>query len=125
MESAMAAQVYFADMRAGMRENLHTKLERLTDQAGISGIIGNGDLVAIKLHFGEKGGHAYIRPTFVRRIVDQVKALQGKPFLTDSSTLYPGERKEAISALTCAIENGFAYAVVNGPHEESGFPASS
>ncbi len=111
----MAAQVYFTDMRAGMRENLHTKLERLTDKAGLSNTIQPGELVAIKMHFGEKGGHAYIRPTFVRRIVDQVKKLGGKPFLTDSSTLYPGERKEAVSALTCAIENGFAYAVVNAP----------
>ena len=111
----MAAQVYFADMRAGLRENLHAKLERLTEQAGVAEVVGNGDLVAIKMHFGEKGGHAYIRPTFVRRVVDQVKAINGKPFLTDSSTLYPGERKEAVSALTCAIENGFAYAVVNAP----------
>ncbi len=111
----MAAQIYFADMRAGMRENLHTKLERLTELAGLSKVICSGDLVAIKMHFGEKGGHAYIRPTFVRRIVDQIKALGGKPFLTDSSTLYPGERKEAVSSLTCAIENGFAYAVVNAP----------
>jgi hypothetical protein len=111
----MAEQVYFADMRTGMREDLHTKLERLTDKAGLSGMIRTGELVAIKLHFGEKGGHAYIRPTFVRRVVDQVKRLGGKPFLTDSSTLYPGERKEAVSALTCAIENGFAYAVVNAP----------
>jgi hypothetical protein len=78
-------------------------------------MIHSGELVAIKMHFGEKGGHAYIRPTFVRRIVDQVKKLGGKPFLTDSSTLYPGERKEAVSALTCAVENGFAYAVVNAP----------
>jgi len=111
----MAEQVFFADMRAGMRENLHTKLERLADQAGLSGIVKSGELVAIKMHFGEKGGHAYIRPTFVRSIVDQVKDAGGKPFLTDSSTLYPGERKEAVSALTCAIENGFAYAVVNAP----------
>lgn len=111
----MAEQVYFADMRAGMRENLHTKLERLTDLAGLKDMVGSGDLVAIKMHFGEKGGHAYIRPTFVRRIVEQVKKRGGKPFLTDSSTLYPGERKEAVSALTCAIENGFAYAVVNAP----------
>jgi len=111
----MAGQVFFADMRAGLRENLHTKLERLADQAGLSGIVKPGELVAIKMHFGEKGGHAYIRPTFVRRIVDQVKGAGGKPFLTDSSTLYPGERKEAVSALTCAIENGFAYAVVNAP----------
>jgi len=111
----MATKVYFADMRAGMRENLHTKLERLVELAGLPGIINAGELVAIKMHFGEKGGHAYIRPTFVRRIVDQVKTQGGKPFLTDSSTLYPGERKEAVSALTCAIENGFAYAVVNAP----------
>jgi uncharacterized Fe-S center protein len=109
------AQVYFADMRAGMRENLHTKLERLVTKAGLPDKIGVGELVAIKMHFGEKGGHAYIRPTFVRRLVDQIKELGGKPYLTDSSTLYPGERKEAVSALTCAIENGFAYAVVNAP----------
>jgi len=115
MEEKMAAQVYFTDMRAGLRENLHTKLERLVKQAGLAEAIKPGELVAIKMHFGEKGGHAYIRPTFVRRIVDQVKGLGGKPFLTDSNTLYPGERKEAVSSLTCAIENGFAYAVVNAP----------
>ena len=108
----MAAQIYFADMRVGLRENLHAKLERLTEQAGVSEVVSNGDLVAIKMHFGEKGGHAYIRPTFVRRVVDQVKANNGKPFLTDSSSLYPGERKEAVSALTCAIENGFADALI-------------
>ncbi len=111
----MSSTVFFADMRAGMRENLFTKLERLLEAARLAEIIEPGDLTAIKLHFGEKGGHAYIRPTFVRRVVDLVKASGGKPFLTDSSTLYPGERKEAVSALTCAIENGFAYAVVNAP----------
>lgn len=111
----MTAKVFFTDMRTGMRENLHTKLERLVELAGLPMLIDSGELVAVKMHFGEKGGHAYIRPTFVRRIVDQVKEQGGKPFLTDSSTLYPGERKEAVSALTCAIENGFAYAVVNAP----------
>jgi len=111
----MASTVHFADLRAGLRENLHDKLERLLETAGLDEVVATGDLTAIKLHFGERGGHAYLRPTFVRRVVDQVRALGGKPFLTDSSTLYPGERKEAVSALTCAIENGFAYAVVNAP----------
>jgi len=111
----MASIIHFADLRAGLKENLHDKLERLLDTAGLAGVVGHGDLTAIKLHFGERGGHAYLRPTFVRRVVDRVRALGGKPFLTDSSTLYPGERKEAVSALSCAIENGFAYAVVNAP----------
>jgi hypothetical protein len=111
----MASTVFHTDLRAGLRENLHDKLERLLDAAGLPQVVGRGDLTAIKLHFGERGGHAYIRPTFVRRVVDRVRALGGKPFLTDSSTLYPGQRKEAVSALSCAIENGFAYAVVNAP----------
>ncbi len=111
----MSSQVYMADMRTGTRENLFAKLLRLIDCCGIEKQIRSGDMVAVKLHFGEKGGHAYIRPTFVRQVVDRVKELGGKPFLTDSSTLYPGQRKEAVSALNCAIENGFAYAVVGAP----------
>lgn len=111
----MASTVYFADMRTGNRENLFKKLQRLLEAGGLEQMVGRGDLTAIKLHFGERGGHAYIRPTFIRTIVDAVKARGGKPFLTDSSTLYPGERKEAVSALTCGIENGFAYAVVGAP----------
>lgn len=111
----MSSPVHFADTRSGNRENLFAKLSRLLAAAGLDGIVARGDLVALKVHFGEKGGHAYIRPTFLRRIVDEVKALQGKPFLTDSCTLYPGQRKEAVSALTCGIENGFAYAVAGAP----------
>lgn len=111
----MAAPVWFADLRSGHRENLFTKLQRLLAAAGLSEVVGQGDLTAIKLHYGEKGGHAYVRPVFIRDIVQQVKQAGGKPFLTDSSTLYPGQRKEAVSALTCGIQNGFAYAVVDAP----------
>lgn len=111
----MGSIVHFADLRAGHRENLFAKLVRLLDAAAIDRIIRKGDLAAVKVHFGEKGGHAYVRPVFLRRIVDKIKGLGGKPFLTDSSTLYPGERKEAVSALSCAIENGFAFAVAGAP----------
>ncbi len=111
----MPSKVFFADMRAGHKESLLAKIGRLLQNCGIGGRIAAGDLVAIKLHFGEKGNHTFIRPIFIRQVVDEVKKCGGKPFLTDSSTLYPGERKEAVSALACAIENGFAYAVVNAP----------
>jgi len=111
----MAATVWFADLRSGSRENLFDKLERLLALAGLDKVICSGDLTAVKIHFGEKGGHAYVRPVFIRKIVEQIKLQGGKPLLTDSNTLYPGQRKEAISALTCGIENGFAYAVVGAP----------
>jgi uncharacterized Fe-S center protein len=107
--------VYFADMRAGLKENLFDKISRLLTLAGLSQHVAEGDLTAVKIHFGEKGNSAFIRPIFARRVVEEIKRLGAKPFLTDSSTLYPGERKEAISALTCAIENGFGYACVGAP----------
>lgn len=111
----MSSKVYFADIRSGYRENLFDKLCRLLDAAKIKTLFTRGDLIAIKVHFGEKGGHAYIRPTFIRRIVDRLLTDGCTPFLTDSCTLYPGERKEAASALKCAIENGFDFAVAGAP----------
>ena len=111
----MKSTVYFADMRSSQTENLLGKIGRLLKKAGLQQIIEAGDLVAVKVHFGERGNHTFVRPIFVRRVVDEIKECGGMPFLTDSSTLYPGERKEAVSALSCAIENGFAYAVVNAP----------
>jgi hypothetical protein len=111
----MISTVYFADLRTGMKENLFDKIGRLMAHCSLPTRIAPGYLVAVKVHFGERGNHSFVRPVFLRRIVEELRNLDALPFLTDSSTLYPGERKEAVSALRCAIENGFAYAVVNAP----------
>ena len=111
----MTGTVFFTDMRTGHRENLFAKIGRLLQSCGLQERIAPDELVAVKIHFGERGNHAFVRPIFIRRVVEEIRACGGKPFLTDSSTLYPGERKEAVSALTCAIENGFAFAVAGAP----------
>jgi uncharacterized Fe-S center protein len=111
----MPSQVFFGDMRSGVAENLFEKIGRLMREAGLRACLSQGDLVAVKVHFGEKGNHTFVRPIFVRRVVDEIKGCGATPFLTDSSTLYPGMRKEAVSALSCAIENGFAFSVVGAP----------
>jgi uncharacterized Fe-S center protein len=108
-------KVYYADMRTGHKENLFSKITRLMQLCELEKRLTPGDLTAVKVHFGERGNHTFVRPIFVRRVVEEIKKCGALPFLTDSSTLYPGERKEAVSALTCAIENGFAYAVVGAP----------
>ncbi len=107
--------VYFSDMRASHKENLFAKISRLLAAAGVGAAVSSGDLTAIKIHFGEKGNSAFIRPIFARQVVDDLKKLGAHPFLTDSSTLYPGQRKEAVSALSCGIENGFGYSCVGAP----------
>lgn len=111
----MKSTVFFSDMRTNRQQNLFDKIGTLLNRCRIGERIAAGNLVAVKLHFGERGNHTFIRPVFIRKVVQEIKACGGLPFLTDSSTLYPGERKEAVSALSCAVENGFAYAVVNAP----------
>ncbi len=110
----MKSNVFFADLKAGGKTVLN-KLDSLLDRTDLKGKVKERDLVAIKLHFGEKGNTAFIRPIFLRRVVDRVKQYQGKPFLTDTNTLYRGMRQEAISHMTSAFENGFAHSVVDAP----------
>lgn len=111
----MEAKVYFTDMRATQKLNLIDKVGRLFLESGLNEIISPGDLVAIKLHFGEKGNTGFIRPQFIRRVVEEVKKAGGKPFLTDANTLYVGSRANAVDHLKTAMENGFAYSVVDAP----------
>ncbi len=112
----MESAVYFANARARSdRESKVNKIRRLFDSAGFSEIIGKGDLTAIKLHFGELGNDSYVSPVFVRQIVDMVKALGAKPFLTDTNTLYGGSRANSVDHLTTAINHGFDYAVAGAP----------
>jgi hypothetical protein len=111
----MPSKVYFTDMRAKHGLNLLDKLGKLYDAAGFQEFIKPKELVALKVHFGERGNTSYIRPQFLRKIVDKVKAAGGKPFLTDANTLYVGSRANAVDHLITAIENGFPYSVVNAP----------
>jgi uncharacterized Fe-S center protein len=111
----MKSSVFFSDLKIESGKTLLDKLDILLDRADLKGKIREKDLVAIKLHFGEKGNTAYVRPIFLRRVVDRVKQYKGKPFLTDTNTLYTGARSEAVSHLNTAIENGFAESVVNAP----------
>ena len=109
------SKVYFTDLRASAKENLLDKIIRLMEMLDLKRIILPRSLVAIKLHFGEKGNTAFIRPNFIRQIVEYVKELGAFPFLTDANTLYSGSRGNSVSHLNTAIENGFAYSVVNAP----------
>lgn len=101
------SKVYFTNLRATANMNLLQKLERLVKKAGIEGIDFNEKFVAIKIHFGEPGNLAYLRPNYSKVIVDLIKSKGGKPFLTDCNTLYVGRRKNALEHLDAAYENGY------------------
>ena len=103
------SKVYFSDFRTpAYGDGIPTKLKKLIKAAGIGGIEMDGRFVAIKMHFGELGNVSFLRPNFAKVVVDVVKELGGKPFLTDCNTMYPGFRKNALEHLYCAWENGFS-----------------
>lgn len=102
------SKVYFTNLRAKPGLNLLQKLEKLIKEAGIGEIDFKNKYVAIKIHFGEPGNLAFLRPNYAKVVVDVIKKLGGKPFLTDCSTLYTGKRKNALDHLDTAYTNGFS-----------------
>lgn len=109
-------KVYFADFRSGsIEDNKGHKIINLFKKAGFKSIFEKDELVSIKLHFGERGNDAYINPVFIRYIVDMIKENGSKPFLTDTNTLYYGNRHNSCDHIENAVLNGFDYAVAGAP----------
>lgn len=110
------SKVYFTDFHTvAFGDGTPTKLKKLIKAAGIGNIDFDGKFVAIKMHFGELGNMSFLRPNYARAVVDVVKELGGKPFLTDCNTMYPGFRKNALEHLYCAWQNGFTPLTVGCP----------
>ena len=100
--------VYFTTFKTNYNENLIQKLHRLMKQAGFENIDFKDKYAAIKIHFGEYGNLAFLRPNYAKVVADYVKELGGKPFLTDCNTLYVGSRKNALDHLDTAYVIGYS-----------------
>lgn len=102
------SKVYFTTFKTSFTENLLQKLRRLLLKAGMTEIDFENKYAAIKIHFGEYGNLAFLRPNYAKVVADVVKEAGGKPFLTDCNTLYVGSRKNALDHLDTAYANGFS-----------------
>ena len=100
-------KVYYTNLRTDYKNNLLDKLKNLVLKAGIEKIDFNNKFTAIKIHFGEPGNLAFLRPNYSKVIVDLIKSKNGKVFLTDCNTLYVGGRKNALEHLDSAYSNGY------------------
>ncbi|MDY6796168.1 MAG: DUF362 domain-containing protein [Actinomycetota bacterium] len=109
------SKVFMVDMRSSPKRGMMTKLEELMESVNISGMIDSGDLVVVKTHFGERGSTAFVPVVYIRRLVERVKKLGGKPFLTDSGILYVGGRSNAYDHLCTASFHGFSQETAGAP----------
>jgi len=102
------AKVYFTDFRTDANHNLLDKLRHLIEKAGMMQMPLDGKFTAIKIHFGEPGNLAFLRSNYAKVVVDALKEIGARPFLTDSNTLYPGMRRNALDHIDAAYMNGFS-----------------
>ncbi|MBM3200538.1 DUF362 domain-containing protein [Candidatus Woesearchaeota archaeon] len=74
-----------------------------------SSVIGNrlNGSVAIKLHMGEPGNNYFLKPAFVKKIVDILKNKGVEPFLFDSPVVYDSPRNSVNGYLTVVAKHGF------------------
>jgi uncharacterized Fe-S center protein len=112
----MKSKVFFTNFRSRSQgENKVNKVKNIFKTCGFANFIQEDHLTAIKLHFGEKGNDAFIKPVLVRPVVEKIIECGAKPFLTDTNTLYYGSRHDSVEHLKTAIIHGFDYAVVGSP----------
>lgn len=110
----MAAKVYFVPFR-GKGDGLLQGVRKVLGRLKLEAMVRPGDLWAVKVHFGEEGNFTYLRPQFVRPIVERLRELGAKPFLTDTNTLYKGSRSDGVSHLETALRHGFTWEVTGAP----------
>jgi uncharacterized Fe-S center protein len=91
------------------------KVKYLYDRSGAGDQFKKGDFIAVKAHFGESANKTYIKPVFVKMIIDKLKQSGASPFLTETSTLYRGKRANAFDHIALAEEHGFGFEKMKVP----------
>ncbi len=112
----MKSEVYFTEFGAyHFEDSILNRLTKLFDRSGAGSIIKENELVAVKGHFGEQGNVSFVSPVYYRTIIERIKQCGGLPFLTDTNTMYSGERNNAVKHLITALKHGFSYATLEAP----------
>ncbi len=73
------------------------------------------DMVALKTHFGEEECNGFVRPLYFDMMGKELKNKGAKPFLTETSTLYRGNRSDAVVHLELAYQHGFTFGATGLP----------
>lgn len=111
----MKSAVYFWNLRTTRKAAYDLRLRRLLKAVGAAKSVKPGALTAVKIHFGERGTTAFISPLWVKPIIAFFEKAGAKPFLTDTNTLYVGQRGESVSHALQAAAHGFDPNLLGAP----------
>jgi len=96
-------------------ETLSRKTRDVFLRLGLNKKLDKEDFVALKIHFGEKHNTGHIQPHWLRDLVDEVRKKTARAFLTDSNTLYVGNRSNSVDHIRLAWSHGFRPDVIDAP----------
>ncbi len=112
----MPSDVFLTEITTQTEQDLlHQKTQLLLRSVGIKNTISPNHLVAVKMHFGEKGNVTHLQPRHIEPIIRAVKRYQARPFLMDTSVLYRGKRADAVSHIELAHRHGFTLDETDAP----------
>ena len=101
-----ASKVYFTNFRCPVGTSQLDKLKRLCLRAGMDTLDMEGRFVAIKLHFGELGNMAFLRPNYAKVIADLCKEQGVCPSSPTATPSTPAAGKTPWSTWTAPISTG-------------------
>lgn len=105
----MKSTVFF--IRASRKDSndlIAEKALKVFERLDLCKHINQEDFIGLKIHFGEKGNKGYIKPPWLKALIERLKGISPRVFITDSNTLYVGERSNACDHLKLAQEHGFS-----------------
>ncbi len=112
----MISKVYFIPAAADEGdESLSRKARAAYLQIGLQEKIEKDDFVALKMHFGEKNNTGYINPHWLHGLIRGIQQKTSRAFLTDSNTLYVGNRSNSVDHIRLAWSHGFTPDIVEIP----------
>lgn len=104
----MKSTVFFIPSTDGNDQALNEKLKQVLIEKNLLSFIGPKDFIAIKTHFGEAKDLGFARPAYMNMLGQLVSEKKAKPFLTETSTLYRGNRTNAVDHIIHAHKQGFS-----------------
>jgi len=110
------ARVVFAELSDDSTpEERLAAAEKLIEASHLEQVIEPKQKVAIKLHIGERDNDTHVCPDLIKPIIQRAKQKEALPFLTETSTLYKGQRSNAVDHLIQAFDHGFTYENIGAP----------
>ena len=104
----MEPTVYLARVADGSPVAVQAEaVGKVLEATGFAGLLRKLDMVAVKVHVGEKNNTTHIKPELAAEAVKISTAAGAQPFITDTATLYKGERENAVKHTIHAYRHGF------------------